>query len=155
MNALVAYFSAESGRTASVAKTIASSVGADLFEIKPQKPYSASDLNYMNPLARCNREHIAKKDVPIESAVKNFDNYDTVLIGFPMWYYGAPNIIKTFCKAYDFSSKKVALFVTSGGSPIGKTAQKLQPYINEAEIIDAKLMNGVSQNNMREWVEGL
>lgn len=155
MNALVAYFSAESGRTASVAKTIASSVGADLFEIKPQKPYSASDLNYMNPLARCNREHIAKKDVPIESAVKNFDNYDTVLIGFPMWYYGAPNIIKTFCKAYDFSGKKLALFVTSGGSPIGKTVQKLQPYINGADIIDAKLMNGVSQNNMREWVESL
>ena len=80
MKALVAYFSAESGRTASVAKTLASAIDADLFEIRPEKPYTSSDLNYMNPLARCNREHITKKAVPVEGMVDDFEQYDTVLI---------------------------------------------------------------------------
>ena len=116
MKTLVAYFSAESGRTAGVAKCLASAIGADLFEIKPEKPYSASDLNYMNPLARCNREHIAKKIVPVSGKIQEFEQYDMVLIGFPIWYGCAPNVVNTFCKDYDFSGKKVAAFATSGGS---------------------------------------
>ena len=80
MKALVAYFSAESGRTANAAKSLAAAIGADLFEIKPEKPYTSSDLNYMNPLARCNREHITKKQVPVSGTVKNFAEYDTVLL---------------------------------------------------------------------------
>ena len=98
MKALVAYFSAESGRTANVAKSLAAAIGADLFEIKPEKPYTSSDLNYMNPLARCNREHITKKQVPVSGKVENFVEYDTVLIGFPIWYGCAPNVVNTFCK---------------------------------------------------------
>ena len=124
MKALVAYFSAESGRTANVAKSLAAAIGADLFEIKPEKPYTSSDLNYMNPLARCNREHIAKKQVSVSGKVENFAEYDTVLIGFPIWYGCAPNVVNTFCKEYDFTGKKVAAFATSGGSGIGKTAEK-------------------------------
>ena len=155
MKALVAYFSAESGRTANVAKSLAAAIGADLFEIKPEKPYTSSDLNYMNPLARCNREHISKKQVPVSSKVENFAEYDTVLIGFPIWYGCAPNVVNTFCKEYDFTGKKVAAFATSGGSGIGKTAEKLKPYVSGADVIDAKLMNGVDRDTLKRWVDGL
>ena len=155
MKALVAYFSAESGRTANVAKSLAAAIGADLFEIKPEKPYTSSDLNYMNPLARCNREHIAKKQVPVSSKVENFADYDTVLIGFPIWYGCAPNVVNTFCKEYDFMGKKVAAFATSGGSGIGKTAEKLKPYVTGADVIDAKLMNDVDRDTLKRWVDGL
>ena len=155
MKTLVAYFSAESGRTASVAKSLASAVGADLFEIKPEKPYSASDLNYMNPLARCNREHITKKSVPITGKVREFEQYDMVLIGFPIWYGCAPNVVGTFCGDYDFSGKKVAAFATSGGSGIGKTADKLKPFVKGADVVDAKLLNGADAGSMRSWVESL
>lgn len=107
MKALVAYFSAESGRTANAAKSIAAAIGADLFEIKPEKPYTSSDLNYMNPLARCNREHITKKQVPVSGKVENFAEYGTVLIGFPIWYGCAPNVVNTFCKEYDLRERKL------------------------------------------------
>ena len=155
MKTLVAYFSAESGRTASVAKSLASAVGADLFEIKPEKPYSASDLNYMNPLARCNREHITKKSVPVTGKVQEFEQYDMVLIGFPIWYGCAPNVVNTFCKEYDFTDKKVAAFATSGGSGIGKTADKLKPFVKGADVVDAKLLNGADASSLRSWVESL
>ena len=155
MKALVAYFSAESGRTANVAKSLAAAIGADLFEIKPEKPYTSSDLNYMNPLARCNREHIAKKQVSVSGKIENFAEYDTVLIGFPIWYGCAPNVVNTFCKEYDFTGKKVAAFATSGGSGIGKTAEKLKPYVSGADVIDAKLMNGVDRDTLKRWVDGL
>ena len=155
MKALVAYFSAESGRTANAAKSLAAAIGADLFEIKPEKPYTSSDLNYMNPFARCNREHITKKQVPVSGKVENFAEYDTVLIGFPIWYGCAPNVVNTFCKEYDFTGKKVAVFATSGGSGIGKTAEKLKPYVSGADVIDAKLMNGVDRDTLKRWVDGL
>lgn len=155
MKALVAYFSAESGRTANAAKSLAAAIGADLFEIKPEKPYTSFDLNYMNPLARCNREHITKKQVPVSGRVENFAEYDTVLIGFPIWYGCAPNVVNTFCKEYDFTGKKVAAFATSGGSGIGKTAEKLKPHVSGADVIDAKLMNGVDRDTLKRWVDGL
>ena len=155
MKALVAYFSAESGRTANVAKSLAAAIGADLFEIKPEKPYTSSDLNYMNPFARCNREHITKKQVPVSGKVENFAEYDTVLIGFPIWYGCAPNVVNTFCKEYDFTGKRVAAFATSGGSGIGKTAEKLKPYVSGADVIDAKLMNAVDKDTLKRWVDGL
>ena len=139
----------------SLVKSLAAAIGADLFEIKPEKPYTSSDLNYMNPLARCNREHITKKQVPVSSKVENFAEYDTVLIGFPIWYGCAPNVVNTFCKEYDFTGKKVAAFATSGGSGIGKTAEKLKPYVSGADVIDAKLMNGVDRDTLKRWVDGL
>ena len=155
MKTLVAYFSAESGRTAGVAKSLASAIGADLFEIKPEKPYSASDLNYMNLLARCNREHITKKSVPVTGKVREFEQYDMVLIGFPIWYGCAPNVVNTFCKEYDFTDKKVAAFATSGGSGIGKTADKLKSFVKGTDVVDAKLLNGADAGSMRSWVESL
>ena len=90
---LVAYFSA-SGTTAKVAKRLADSIDADLFEIKPKEPYTDSDLRWTNPLARCNREKIRRKDVPLENHIENFALYDTIFLGFPIWYYAAPNIIQ-------------------------------------------------------------
>ena len=137
MKTLVAYFSA-SGNTASLAKRVAEAAKADLFEIKPVEPYTDADLKWTNPLARCNKEKIGKKNVPIADRVQNLDEYDLILIGFPVWYYGAPNIIETFVKSYDFSGKKVALFATSGGSDITKAPGKLQPLM-KGEIVGSKL----------------
>lgn len=149
---LVAYFSA-SGVTAKLAKKLAKAIDADLFEIKPVEPYSEADQNWKNPLARCNKEKIGKKDVPVSGIVENMDEYDTVYLGFPIWYWAAPNVVNTFVKQYDFSHKKVVLFATSGGSDMGKTAEKLQPYLgSEAEIVDAKVMNeNLSLEALKAW----
>lgn len=145
MNSIVLYFSAESGRTAAIAKEFAQKISADLFEIMPEKPYTKADLNYMNPLARCNIEHIAKKDVPVQGKLEDFEKYDTVYIGFPIWYGCAPNVVNTFCSAYDWSGKSVHIFATSGGSGIGKTAERLAPYIKGADAVSAKLVHSAEE----------
>ena len=153
---ITAYFSA-TGITAKVAEKVAAAAGSDLFEIKPEKPYTASELKWVNPLARCNKEKIGRKDVPISGTISNFSDYDMFLIGFPIWYYGAPNVINTFVKQYDFSDKKIALFATSGGSNIGKTADKLKPFLSDtAEIIDGKLFKADdSEETIKEWLNSL
>ncbi len=138
MKALVAYFSI-SGITAGTAKSIAEAVNGDLFEIVPEKPYSKGDVNWMNPISRCNREMMGKKDVPVLGRVGNMEDYDIIFVGFPIWYGCAPNVVNTFLKGYDLSGKKIAVFATSGGSGIGKTAEKLAPYVGGAEILDAKV----------------
>ena len=144
MKSLIAYFSAE-GTTAKIAQALAKKTGAELFEIKPLQPYTAADLKWTNPLARCNREKIGKKDVPISGKVENWAEYDRIYLGFPIWYYGAPNVVQTFCKGYDWKGKTVSIFATSGGSDIGKTAEKLMPYMNGAEIIGAKVVRGTNE----------
>ncbi len=141
MKSLVAFFSA-SGTTALLAERLAKAAEADLWEIKPVQPYSDADLKWTNPLARCNREKIGKKDVPVEGTVENWAAYDRVYLGFPIWYYGAPNVIQTFCKGYDWTGKTVVLFATSGGSDMGKTAEKLMPYMKGGTIAGAKVVNG-------------
>ena len=151
MKALVVYFSAESRKTAGVAKELASAAGADLFEIIPEKIYTKEDLNWKNPLARCNREHLGKKDVPVVGTVDNFDEYDTVFVGFPIWYWSAPNVVNTFCKAYSWSGKKLYVFATSGSSGIGKTAEKLQPYVSGATILDARRVESASE--LKDWIQ--
>ena len=154
MKTLVAYFSA-SGNTASLAKRVAQAAEADLFEIKPVEPYTDADLKWTNPLARFNKEKIGKKNVPIAERVKDMDEYELVLIGFPVWYYAAPNIIETFVKSYDFSGKKVALFATSGGSDITKAPAKLQPLM-KGEIIGAKLFSpDASYAELNVWTNSL
>jgi flavodoxin len=149
MKSIVAYFSAEWGKTKSIAEALAKKTGADLFEIVPKDPYTEADLRYMNPLARCNREKIGRKDVPVADRVHGWDSYDIVYLGFPIWYYGAPNVVNTFCKDYDWSGKKVYIFATSGGSGIGKTKEKLQAYLNGAEIIDSKRVANISELESR------
>lgn len=155
---LVTYFTASEGRvTEKVAKALANEVGADLFEIKPQELYTGADIKWVNPFARCNKEKLGKKDVPVLGKVENMDEYDLVLIGFPIWYGGAPNVVNTFVKGYDFSGKKIALFATSDMSGIGKSAEKLKPYLSEsADIVDAKLFKpSVTSDELKGWVEGL
>ncbi|MBO7631507.1 MAG: flavodoxin [Lachnospiraceae bacterium] len=144
MKTLVLYFSAE-GTTAKVAKELAAAKDADLFEIKPEEPYSKADLRWVNPLARCNREKFGKKEVPVTGAVENFGEYEKIYIGFPIWYGCAPNVVNTFCKAYDWTGKKIVVFATSGGSGIGKSGEKLQPYVNGAEILAAKLVKSAEE----------
>lgn len=144
MKTLIAYFSAE-GTTAKLAQALAGITKADLFEIKPEQPYTAADIKWTNPLARCNREKIGKKDVPIQGKVDNWDQYDLIYLGFPIWYYGAPNIIQTFCKGYDWGGKSVSIFATSGGSDIGKTAEKLMPYMTGAKVLGAKVFHGMDE----------
>ena len=143
MKALVAYFSAQ-GTTAALARELAAKTGADLFEIVPREPYSAADITWTNPLARCNREKIGRKDVPVANTVADWAAYDTVYLGFPIWYYGAPNVVQTFCKAYDWQGKRVILFATSGGSDMGRTAEKLQPFVKNGQIIKAQVLRGTS-----------
>ena len=143
MKCLVAYFSA-GGKTAEFAKALAEMASADLFEIRPENPYSAADLRWTNPIARCNREKIGKKDVPVKGRIENFEEYDRVYLGFPIWYYAAPNVINTFCKGYDWTGKSVYAFATSGGSDIGKTAEKLKPYLSGAVSVEAKLVKSAA-----------
>lgn len=140
MKALITYFSAQ-GTTKKIADNVAKECGVDVFEIVPEKPYTEADIKWTNPLARCNKEKIGKKDVPVVGTIEKFEDYDTILIGFPIWYGGAPNVVNTFCKGYDFTGKKVIAFATSGGSPIGKTAEKLEEYVKGAGEVCAALVH--------------
>ena len=90
-------------------------------------------------------EEIKKRDVPVSGTVENFAEYDTVYIGFPIWYGCAPNVVNTFCSAYDWTGKTVHIFATSGGSGIGRTSEKLQPYVKGADIADAKLVHSAEE----------
>lgn len=153
MKTLLTYFSAE-GTTAALAKRFAEAIGADLFEIRPTSPYTSADIRWTNPLSRCNREKLGKKDVPFDGTV-DAAAYDLVLIGFPIWYYAAPNIIETFLKNTDLTGKPVALFATSGGSEMGKTAAKLQP-LTKGRIIDAKRFSAdADAAALKAWVDAL
>ena len=122
---LVAYFSAQ-GRTAKVAKVISEVTGGDLFEIKPDTPYTSADLNWNDSSSRSSIEMKNKNSRPaVVSKVSNFDEYDIVYVGFPIWWYIAPTIINTFLEQYDFSNKTVIPFCTSGGSGVGETDKYL------------------------------
>ncbi len=152
---LVTYFSAE-GNTAGVAERLAEAIGADVFEIRPEKLYTKADLRWANPLARCNKEKIGKKDVPVRGSVENMEDYDVVFVGFPIWYAGAPNVVTTFLKGYDLAGKKIALFATSGGSGMGKTAAKLQPIVPGAEIVGGRLVKtSEPTEELKAWAESL
>ena len=156
MKSLVAYFSAE-GNTKALAERLATAIGGDTFEIVPEKPYTKEEINWKNPLSRCNKEKMGKKDVPIVGKIEGFEDYEMVLIGFPIWYFGAPNIINTFVKGYDWTGKKIALFATSGGSEMGKTIEKLQPYITGSpEVLGAKRFEvNASEDELKAWAESL
>ena len=88
---------------------------------------------------------IGKKDVPVAGKIKNWNEYDTVYLGFPIWYYGAPNVVNTFCSGYNWNGKTLHIFATSGSSGIGKTAEKLEPYVKGAAIVDAKRVTSAGE----------
>ena len=154
---LVAYFSA-SGKTAKVADMLADAVGADIYEIRPEVPYTKAELNWMNKKSRSSVEMNDKAFRPaIADKNAKIDQYDTIFLGFPIWWYVAPTIINTFLEGYDFSGKKIILFATSGSSGFGKTVEELKVSVPAScEIIEGKLLNGKQTiPKIREWTETL
>ena len=153
---LVAYFSA-SGVTAQVAQTLAQAASADVYEIEPAVPYSAADLDWMNPKSRSSVEMKDPSSRPaINGQVDNMADYDVVFVGFPIWWYVAPTIIQTFLESYDFSGKTIIPFATSGGSGLGRTNEKLQQSCPGATLRSGKLLNGhPSVEALKKWVDSL
>ena len=139
MSKLVAYFSA-SGKTASLAQKLADEAGADIFEIRPAVPYTNEDLNWMNKQSRSSVEMSDKSSRPaIADTSVDISKYDTIYIGFPVWWYIAPTIINTFLESADFSGKKIILFATSGGSGFGKAVDNLKVSAPNAHITEGKV----------------
>ena len=136
---LVAYFSA-SGVTAKLAEALSEAIGADLDAIEPEVPYTKADLNWMN---KNSRSSVEMKDPASRPAIAgkrdNMDEYDTIFIGFPIWWYVAPTIINTFLESYDFTGKTIIPFATSGGSGMGKTNEKLQPSCPSAKLMEGRV----------------
>lgn len=140
---LVAYFSA-GGVTAKVAGKLANALEADTYEIKPEVKYTKADLNWMNKKSRSSVEMNDKSFRPaIITGDVDVSDYDTVYLGFPIWWYVAPTVINTFLEAYDFTGKKILLFATAGSSGFGNTRVELQPSAPGAEIVETKVLTGI------------
>lgn len=152
---LVAYFSA-GGVTKKKAEMIAEIAEAEIYEIVPKVLYTKDDLNWMDKKSRSSVEMNDKKFRP-ELADKNADiaSYDTIMLGFPIWWYVAPTIINTFLESYDFSGKKIVLFATSGGSGFGNTRKELIPSALGADIVEGKILNHVSKQDIEQWIKSL
>ena len=151
---LVAFFSA-SGVTKRAAEKLADAISADLYEIKPAVPYTNADLNWQDKRSRSSiemndpssRPELADKNVDIEA-------YDRIFLGFPIWWYTAPTIIRSFLESYDFTGKIIVLFATSGGSGLGKTAKDLSASCLGAVIADGRLLNGnITESMLKQWSE--
>ncbi len=151
---LVAFFSA-SGVTKRAAQRLAQAVGGDLYEIRPAVPYTRADLNWRDKNSRstvemqnpASRPPLADQDAGVE-------NYSKIFLGFPIWWYAAPSIIRTFLESYDFSGKTIVLFATSGGSGLGHTAEDLAPCCPRAVIREGKLLNeNLSVQALQSWAE--
>lgn len=150
---LVAYFSA-SGTTRKIAEMIAQAAEADLYEIMPKQPYSKADLNWMDKKSRSSVEMNDKKFRPeIIDTDAQINGYDEVILGFPIWWYVAPTIINTFLESYDFTGKKIVLFATSGGSGFGNTISELKPSAPNAVIVEGKVFNKTTKQEIAEWVK--
>lgn len=153
---LVAYFSA-TGTTARAAHAIADAIGADLYEIAPAEPYTSADLNWNDRASRSSREMNDESCRPaIAGTVENMDAYDTVFVGFLVWWYVEPRIIDTFLESYDFAGKTVVPFATSGGSGLGRAPQRMQQIAAGSTVTGGKLLNGrQSADALRAWAESL
>ena len=152
---LVAYFSC-TGVTARAAQKLAEAAQADLYEIKPEQPYTQADLNWSNKKSRSSLEMNDPTSRPaISGKVENMEQYDTVFVGFPIWWYVAPTIINTFLESYDFSGKTVIPFATSGGSGLGVSANGLRASC-AVKFAPGKMLNGVLTNEvLQQWLNGL
>jgi len=153
---LVAYFSA-SGVTAKVAESLSEAIGADIYEIEPDVPYTKADLNWMDKQSRSTLEMNDPASRPaIKGMRDNMEDYDTVFVGFPIWWYVAPTIINTFLESYDLTGKTIIPFATSGGSAMGKTNEKLQPSCPNSKLIEGKVFKkSASKADLAAWVDGL
>ncbi len=155
---LVVYYSA-SGNTARVAKDIAEAAGADLFEIVPTEVYTSEDLNWTNPDSRVSREHDDEslRDVPLTTTeVPDWDSYDTVFIGYPIWWGIAAWPVDTFVKNNDFTGKTVIPFATSSSSDMGQSGSLLADMAGTGEWQEGqRFSSGVSGDDVQSWVNGL
>ena len=153
---LVAYFSA-TGTTKGVAEHIANGLNADIYEIVPEDPYTDADLNYNDNNSRTTIEMNDPNARPVISgSVENMEQYDTVFIGYPIWWGEAPRIVSTFVESYDFSGKTIVPFCTSGGSDMGSSAASLEQLTNGATWLDGRRLNGSdSLDTVMEWVNSL
>ena len=155
---LVIYYSA-SGNTARVAKDIAEAAGADLFEIVPTEVYTSEDLNWTNPDSRVSREHDDEslRDVPLTTTeVSDWDSYDTVFIGYPIWWGIAAWPVDTFVKNNDFTGKTVIPFATSSSSGMGQSGSLLADMAGTGEWQEGqRFSSGVSSDDVQSWVNGL
>ena len=142
MSILVAYFSA-SGVTRNEAEKLSKKLGADLYEIRPTVPYTEADLDWTDRTSRSTIEMQDKSSRPeIVDDNAHIERYDTIYLGFPIWWYVAPTIINTFLEKYDFSNKKIILFATSGGSRWGETVNRLKGRVAESCTIETSTVNG-------------
>mgnify|MGYP000010748326 FL=1 len=152
---LVAYFSA-SGTTKKAAEMIVSAADADMYEIMPKQPYSKADLNWMDKKSRTSVEMSDKKFRPeISDTDVLVDQYDEIILGFPIWWYVAPTIINTFLEKYDFTGKKIVLFATSGGSGFGNTVNELKISAPDAVIVEGKVFHKAAKQEIAEWVRSI
>ena len=153
---LVAYFSA-SGVTKKLAQTLADAIGADLFEIEPKVPYTKADLNWMDKQSRSTIEMQDPASRPeIAGSCANIADYDTVFVGFPIWWYVAPTIVNTFLESCDLTGKTVVPFATSGGSAMGGTNKALAPSCRGARLLEGKVFrSSTNAETLCEWVKTL
>lgn len=153
---LVAYFSV-SGTTAQVAEKLAEAIGADIFAIEPEVPYTEADLNWMDKKARSTVEMNDMNSRPaIADKRDNMAEYDVIFVGFPIWWYVAPTIINTFLESYDLSGKVIVPFATSGGSDMGQTNARLAPSCKGAKLLEGKVFKrSASHKELANWAEQL
>ena len=153
---LVAYFSA-SGVTAKLAKRLANAVDADIFEIKPEKPYTTADLDWTNKKSRSSVEMSDKSFRPaVAEKLDNIADYDTIYVGFPIWWYVAPTIINTFLEQYDLTGKTIIPFATSGSSRMGKTNSELAPSCKGAIIKEGKRFDAnADEAELKNWADSI
>ena len=149
---LVAYFSA-SGVTKKLAQTLAEAIGADLFEIEPKVPYTRADLNWMDKQSRSTIEMQNPASRPeLAGTCKSIADYDTVFVGFPIWWYVAPTIVNTFLESCDLTGKTVVPFATSGGSGMGGTNKALAQSCKGARLLDGKVFrSSTDAQALRKW----
>lgn len=152
--ALVAYFSA-SGVTAKLAKNLADAIDSDLHEIKPAQPYTAADLDWTDKKSRSSVEMGDKSFRPeIANRVEQIERYDTIFVGFPIWWYVAPTIINTFLEQYDLSGKTIIPFATSGSSGMGNTNAELRPSCPGAVLEEGKRFNAnTGKAELNQWAD--
>lgn len=152
---LVAYFSA-TGTTKTAAELIAQCAGADIYEIVPEQPYTAEDLNYSDDSSRTSLEMNDPDARPeISGSVDNMADYEVIFIGYPIWWGDAPRILNTFIESYDFTGKTLIPFCTSGGSGISTSAASLAQLCPSASWLEGRRFNGASQETVLEWLTGL
>lgn len=152
MNKVVCYFSA-SGITKRVAESISSAINADIFEIKPSIPYISEDLDWTNKNSRTSIEMNDKNSRPSIKSSGDISKYDTVIIGFPVWWYTAPTIINTFIESNSFDGKRVYIFVTSGSSTVDSSFNDLKEKYPNINFISGKRFNsGVLKEDILSWI---